>query len=135
MATALPYYMYLQYQVCRVCLVHFNVLMSTGGICWSKVGTDAKQEPPDKPTMQLSLKGHPQYFQRYLVILEFGHVLGLQHEHQRSDFWRIGLKFLDLSKILNDDRLVGHNVQEDLFELPPSGESSEYDPDSIMHYW
>ena len=55
---------------------------------WSKLGKDAeKEENTSEPTMVLGLiKGYDDYNQ-HIVIHEFGHALGLEHEHQRSLFW------------------------------------------------
>ena len=43
---------------------------------WSLVGTDCKQEDENKPTMNFA------WFDVATVIHEFGHLLGLIHEHQ-----------------------------------------------------
>ena len=107
-------------------------------MCWSKVGTDANSVPPNQPTMNFTFgENYPLDFQRYLVIHEFGHVLGLQHEHQRSDFWNVASKFLDPAKMQNDPRMRFTNFIRDIWELnSEEGEKmSKYDPDSIMHYW
>lgn len=105
-------------------------------MCWSKVGMDAEQVTDiSQATMNLNLKGISQDFQRYLVIHEFGHALGLEHEHQRSDFWRVASKFLDIELMRKDPRLKWVNFATDILELPSRGHTSEYDADSIMHYW
>ncbi len=108
---------------------------SGGASCWSKVGTDAKNGPGTAATMNLTLKNFPPDYQRYLVIHEFGHVLGLQHEHQRSDFWNIGSKYLDLKKMERDCRMKFTDFVVDILQLSYKGDMSTYDPDSIMHYW
>ena len=57
---------------------------------WSKVGTAANWEPDTKkPTMVLNLFKMEKQEQKSMVIHEFGHALGLDHEHQRSDFWDV----------------------------------------------
>ena len=94
--------------------------------------------------MALSLNGHPLSLQRSLVIHEFGHALGLEHEHQRSDFWDVLEKHFDIEKMMKDPRLQDIGSEDtrkaafgrDWFRK--SGErgiKSEYDPHSIMHYW
>lgn len=109
------------------------------------VGTEAhKVKDNKKPTMVLNLKRLPQDFQRYLVIHEFGHALGLEHEHQRSDFWEVVEKFVDVEKMGNDERTGDYSSKKgkaafgkDWLKKKEPGEvsMSEYDADSIMHYW
>ena len=61
---------------------------------------------PREPTMILNLYGMSQPQQRSMVLHEFGHALGLDHEHQRSDFWDV------LESVDEDDQLrfiIGKN--------------------------
>ena len=104
----------------------------SNGHSWSKVGTDGVSVDKSKPTMVLRLyKGKTDY-NRHVVMHEFGHILGLEHEHQRSEFWKIAKTFLDVGKMKKE---LG-NRAVDYFELKQIGEGSvKYDPDSIMHYW
>ena len=87
------------------------------------------------PTMVLALKGRPADEQKFLVIHEFGHALGLFHEHQRHDFWRVAGTVLDMDKMKSDCRMKTVNFDRDFLPTLPSGTETEYDPDSIMHYW
>ena len=96
---------------------------------WSKVGMDATNVVHSEPTMQLNLRGLPPDLQESVVIHEFGHALGLEHEHQRSDFWEIVAKHLDTEKMKRDAKLADQWFPKANFEG-----SSEYDPHSIMHY-
>ena len=105
------------------------------GGCWSKIGTDARTVGEAEPTMNLSLKGLDPDFQEYLVIHEFGHALGLEHEHQRSDFWEVLKDFIDLEKMKADPELKKVDLDVDMLVKPPSGDTSVYDPESVMHYW
>ena len=66
------------------------------------MGTDADRVNRNQPTMQLNLRGYPAALQESLVIHEFGHALGLEHEHQRSDFWEVLGKFLDTENMMKD---------------------------------
>ena len=107
--------------------------------CWSKIGTDARAvNDITKPTMNLALKGQNPDFQMYLVIHQFGHALGLEHEHQRPVFWKVASDFVDIGKMKADPQLKNVNVDEYMLVLPLRGPFSltkKYDPDSVMHYW
>jgi len=70
---------------------------------------------------------------KHIVIHEFGHALGLEHEHQRSMFWSIAVEHIDVNKMRND---ITERFMYDYCEQTQEGdETPEYDPDSIMHYW
>ena len=70
------------------------------------------------------------------MIHEFGHALGLEHEHQRSKFWCIASNLINIEAMRKDRQLSSTNVVRDYLEREQSGwGSEEYDPDSIMHYW
>lgn len=51
---------------------------------WSRIGTDCRRVPPTLPTMNLGLLTSESSDEavRQLVLHEFGHALGLLHEHQ-----------------------------------------------------
>ena len=94
-----------------------------------------------KPTMQLNLGGHSPELQESLVIHSFGHALGLEHEHQCSDFWEVVGKHIDVER-MKKDPLVARAFEAQWAARAPAtpGEQtvnslSEYDPKSIMHYW
>ncbi len=102
------------------------------------------QKDSKKPSLQLNLsdKRLPQDFQRHLVIHEFGHALGLEHEHQRSDFWDVVEKHLDVDAMGQDSRTGDYSSVKgkaafgrDWLKKKEKGTLSEYDADSIMHYW
>ena len=38
-----------------------------------------------KPQLILNLKDSKEEYRQHTVVHEFGHILGLKHEHQRSD--------------------------------------------------
>ena len=95
-----------------------------------------KGSKKENATMFLSLSGSDSY-NDHLVMHEFGHALGLGHEHQRAVFWNNIKKFLKLDvveKFFKDHNL---NFQTDGASLGdiPGFRSKTYDPDSIMHYW
>ena len=84
-----------------------------------------------KPTTVLGLVNGNKAYNRHIVMHEFGHVLGLEHEHQRSAFWNVAEKFLDVKKMKEDEC-----VTKAFFRVEQFGEGTvDYDPDSIMHYW
>ncbi|XP_064383865.1 uncharacterized protein LOC135332883 isoform X3 [Halichondria panicea] len=110
-----------------------------GGTCASKVGRQATTVGDvSKPTMTLSLKGLDPNMQKFLVVHEFGHALGLEHEHQRSDFWKVADSLLDVGKMRNDPQMKNVKFDKDMLENQSQDAmvtTPKYDPDSIMHYW
>ena len=95
-----------------------------------------------KPTMNLDLKDSrfDPDTQKFLVVHEFGHALGLEHEHQRSGFWKVASKFVDTAKMKTDPSMQKVDFAKDwgVSEsevVPQSGQCSNYDPQSVMHYW
>ena len=117
------------------------------GTCWSLVGMHRRQS--EKPTMMLNYLGdiYPKSYVKHQVINQFGHALGLENEHQRSDFWDVVREFIDIDKMKLDPRFSGLKTKEvkekyfrsDYLEKKiPKGSvvyKSEYDSQSIMHYW
>ena len=68
------------------------------------------------------------------MVHEFGHTLGLGHEHQRSDFWECIENYIDqvaMSKGIGPERFKDweKNAGLDLEK------ATEYDCESVMHYW
>ncbi len=117
-------------------------------VSWSLVGNDAlNPNYRRRATMSLSLLHLDDKAQKSNVIHEFGHVLGLDHEHQRSNFWDIlGQKEGDhyrfiIGKENMRNGIGGCQKAGDQFfrsktDTPINEtEQSEYDPNSIMHYW
>ena len=85
-----------------------------------------------KPTMWLDLSSGRDDYQQHVVVHEFGHALGLEHEHQRSDFWKKVKPFINLD--LMKDNLQGRYKDYTEPAAPVQFTLTEYDPDSVMHY-
>ncbi len=101
------------------------------GASWSAVGVDAELVDKSEPTMVLGfVKGRSDY-NEHIAIHEFGHALGMEHEHQRSIFWSVAKKFIDVDKMKKDKRINGEYWES----LQRGDGSDKYDPDSVMHYW
>ena len=118
--------------------------------CSSRIGWTARNVPSHEPTMHLDLhKGgnlKDRQKQRH-VIHEFGHALGLRHEHQRSDFWERISPYVDEDKMKSDTRANMRHLSDDRFQAfwctnfevssqlnPSEYDYTQYDPTSIMHY-
>lgn len=98
---------------------------------WSYVGTDGLSIPLGEPTMNLGFldRGTPAH--------EFGHAIGLGHEHQNPDngiVWNEAAVIADLSGPPNNwtEAQIRHNVLEKYRLEQVMG--TEFDPDSIMLY-
>ncbi len=99
---------------------------------YSYVGIEAKRIDVDKPTMEIGFLGGLNEFNAGTVIHEFGHALGLHHEHQHPSHT---LDF-NVGKIKQDTQ---YDKDPTLFELaygPITGQlaSTAYDQKSVMHY-
>ena len=71
---------------------------------------------------------------KHLVIHEFGHALGLGHEHQRSDFWKYIKPYVDLDEMKKSLGNSIHHWTKDK-EFNRRKKATPYDPKSVMHYW
>ena len=88
--------------------------------------------------LDLHSKPSDDRYKKHLVIHEFGHALGLGHEHQRSDFWKHIKRFVDLVEMetclgvgdVYSDRNWGRDKDSKKGTCTP-----DYDPLSVMHYW
>jgi serralysin len=106
---------------------------------WSVIGTTAKNVPRSQPTMNFGwlTPGVSDDEARRVILHEFGHALGLIHEHQNpiaSIKWNKAAGIADLSGPPNnwDAQTIEHNM----FEQYPSNEiaGTTLDWHSIMMY-
>lgn len=98
---------------------------------WSYIGTDCSHIPFDQPTMNLG------FLDGGTAAHEFGHAIGLAHEHQNPAGgirWNEKVVLHDLAGPPNnwDEATIRHNVLEKYAVDQIRG--TTFDPDSIMLY-
>lgn len=116
-----------------------RIAFITGDGSWSYLGTVAQQIPTSDPTMNYGwlTPDSPDDELRRVVLHEFGHALGLIHEHQnpnRPISWNRAAVMADLSGPPNnwDEATIENNI----FKRYEPGEvsSTPVDRESIMMY-
>ena len=115
-------------------------LLTETEISGSKVGVRAQDERNrTEPTMWLNLKHGGDEYKKHLVVHEFGHALGLEHEHQRGDLWKLIGPYVNEDVMRNDPRIGGaferYTADPRLNSNVPGHVQTDYDPSSVMHYW
>lgn len=98
---------------------------------WSYVGTDNAEIPLQGATLNLGWQD------KGVILHEFGHMIGLSHEHQNPDGgveWNEAAVIRDLSGPPNywDERTIRHNVLNKYSADQLHG--TEFDPQSVMLY-
>jgi len=98
---------------------------------WSYVGTDNLGIPLHAATLNLGWQDQG------VILHEFGHMIGLSHEHQNPDGgieWNEAAVIADLSGPPNywDEATIRHNVLDKYRADQLLG--TEFDPDSVMLY-
>lgn len=109
---------------------------------WSYVGKDCLQVESDAATMNLGWLDHPSENglsnEGSVIVHEFGHVLGLVHEHQSKNFPYIWNRDAVYEELQGDPNNWSEDmIDENIFKIFDSSNSvaSGYDPHSIMHYY
>ncbi|WCM52471.1 M12 family metallopeptidase [Pseudomonas sp. WJP1] len=103
---------------------------------WSRIGADALNAPADEATMQLDLRqAHNIDTWISYILHEFGHALGLQHEHQHPDAnidWNTSAVYRICKEKNGWSKEMTHfNIFKKLKNIEALG---PYDQSSIMHY-
>jgi hypothetical protein len=109
---------------------HVLISFDDSGGAWSLVGTDCKKA--SGPTMNLG------WFNVATVMHEFGHVLGMIHEHQnprgkdiewnKPEVYTWALSTQGWDKATTDTNIINHYKLDSI-------NSSDFDPQSIMLYF
>ena len=99
---------------------------------WSYVGTDCRSIPLNEPTMNLG------FLEGGTAAHEFGHALGLAHEHQNPKGgiqWNEPVVIREMAKSPNfwDEATTRHNILKRYSSDQING--TEFDRDSIMLYF
>jgi len=99
---------------------------------WSYIGTDARSIPRDEPTMNLG------FLDGGTAAHEFGHAIGLAHEHQNPDGgieWNEAVVIREMAKSPNfwDAETTRHNILQRYRAEQING--TRFDPESIMLYF
>ncbi len=116
-----------------------RIAFVAGNGSWSYLGTVCRQIDPSEPTMNYGwlTPSSSETELRRVVLHEFGHLLGLIHEHQnpqRPISWNKAAVIADLSGPPNNwDRATIENNMFKKYE-PAAVEATDTDPKSIMMY-
>lgn len=113
----------------RILLSHFK-----DGAGSSVIGTDARDILPHLPTMVLGTDYQSSFF-TVAALHEFGHALGVEHEHQHPDApldWNLSALYREFKEHGWTEEEIYRNVLKK-FDYSHTRQTP-YDPKSIMHY-
>ena len=89
------------------------------------------QASVEEPSVWLDLSTGDDHHKQHIVVHELGRALGLGHEHQRPDFWKLIGPYVDKNKMQSDTGAF----KCDWESLEVEGRATSYDSESVMHYW
>ena len=105
------------------------------GGSWSALGSEAEGVTVDKPTMVLSFHDKKDDHQiRATIVHEFGHVLGLGHEHQHPSYWKVIKDFVNTESMRKSLKLNRNDFNMQWVNTTLRSSNTPYDEDSVMHY-
>ena len=110
---------------------------SSQGGSWSNLGSEAQQVGDiNLPTMVLNLNDcTSDYLMESTILHEFGHALGLGHEHQHPDYLEVMQDFIDSKATMDCYGIKKISFfREQYGQLNFELAKTEYDVHSIMHY-
>ncbi len=118
-----------------------QIAFQQGAGSWSTIGTDARSVDPGKPTMNFGWLDENTADKEYSRVVkhEFGHALGLIHEHQnpggKGINWDKDAVYKALSGPPNNwpRETIDHNMFERYSKTITN--YTDVDPKSIMMYW
>ena len=116
-----------------------RILFKPGGSS-SYIGSDARRIPQNEPTMYFGWinEDEPEENISQVVLHEFGHAVGLGHEHQHpgSNIPWDKVKVYEYYHSTQDPPWEREKVDANIFQKYSSTETnySNYDTNSIMHY-
>jgi len=98
---------------------------------WSYMGTDALSVPQTEPTMALGWLDEDDG--GAVVLHEFGHSVGMIHEHQHPGA-NISWNRSKIERDLREHGWDAATIEFNMFSAESAVDHSAYDPFSIMHY-